>query len=253
VQEVSPDAPGVRVLVVKTGERLAYGRTEPQKAMVRVRVDLDALQRRVEQGRLMAPAKVGAATARILRRYHGDRYFGWAYHEGHFQFSQHPGYHPKEEAGEGTYDLQTTEANLTSLLAMPLYKGLREVEGAICSLKDVIELRPFYYRTDHRVAAHVFVTALAFLLHRALAKKLKEVGSVCPPRRRSARFAGSRSSWGPGTPSGPSPAGPLGRPRSSLRSGSRALILRARPRRWPGSRSDNRPDRPHRYRWVADQ
>ena len=57
-----------------------------------------------------------------------------------------------------------------------LYKRLSEVERAFCSLKDVIELRPIYHQTDPRVEAHIFVAALAFLLHRALEKKLKAAG-----------------------------------------------------------------------------
>ena len=34
-------------------------------------------------------------------------------------------------------------------------------------------MRPIYHRTDDRVEAHIFVAALAFLLHRAIEKKLK--------------------------------------------------------------------------------
>ena len=34
-------------------------------------------------------------------------------------------------------------------------------------------MRPIYHRTDDRVQAHIFVAALAFLLHRAIEKKLK--------------------------------------------------------------------------------
>jgi hypothetical protein len=57
--------------------------------------------------------------------------------------------------------------------AVSLYQELSEVERAFANLKDVIELRPIYHRTDQRVQAHIFVAALAFLLHRALEQKLK--------------------------------------------------------------------------------
>jgi len=40
-----------------------------------------------------------------------------------------------------------------------------------CHLEDIIELRPIYHQTDRRVGTHLFVAALAFLLHRALEKK----------------------------------------------------------------------------------
>ena len=39
-----------------------------------------------------------------------------------------------------------------------------------------LDLRPIYHRTDDRVQAHIFVAALAFLLHRAIEKKLKAAG-----------------------------------------------------------------------------
>ena len=37
-------------------------------------------------------------------------------------------------------------------------------------------MRPIYHRTADRVQAHIFVAALAFLLHRAIEKKLKAAG-----------------------------------------------------------------------------
>ena len=56
---------------------------------------------------------------------------------------------------------------------MTLYKDFSEVELAFAGLKDVIDMRPVYHGTDERVKAHIFVAALAFLLHRAIEKKLK--------------------------------------------------------------------------------
>ena len=37
-------------------------------------------------------------------------------------------------------------------------------------------MRPIYHRTDDRVQAHIFVATLAFVIHRALEKKLKAAG-----------------------------------------------------------------------------
>jgi Transposase len=56
------------------------------------------------------------------------------------------------------------------------YKELSDVERAFRSLKDVIEMRPVYHRDGGRVQGHIFVAALAFLLERALEKKLKAAG-----------------------------------------------------------------------------
>ena len=56
---------------------------------------------------------------------------------------------------------------------MRLYKELADVERSFANLKDVIDMRPIYHQTDARVQAHIFVAALAHLLHRAIEKKLK--------------------------------------------------------------------------------
>ncbi len=115
VQEVPSDEPGVRVFVVLSDERLAYERSQRLISMERVRVQLEALQKRVASSHLKAPEKIGAAAARILARSHGQRYFDWVYEDGHFR----------------------------------------------------------HHQTADRVKAHIQVAALAFLLHRALEKRLE--------------------------------------------------------------------------------
>ena len=129
-----------------------------------------------QEGRLKAPEKVGAAAARILACNHGHRYYGWSYEDGVFRFFEHPVHFTREQAYEGKYVVQTEEPNLSAVEAVRLYKELSEVERAFANLKDVIDLRPIYHRTDHRVQAHIFVAALAFLLHRAIEKELKAAG-----------------------------------------------------------------------------
>lgn len=173
VQEVASDQPGVRVFVVHSEERLAYERAEREKAMQRVRTHLEALEKRVADGKLRAPEKIGAAAARILARTHGYRYYDWSLTEGKFQFVEHPVNLAHEKAIEGTYLIQTEEPHLSPVEAVTVYKELSEVERAFAALKDVIEMRPIYHRKADRVRAHIFVASLAFLIDRALEKKLK--------------------------------------------------------------------------------
>src|SRR5256885_16344041 len=73
-------------------------------------------------------------------------------------------------------EVQTEEANISAVEAVRIYKELSEVERAFCNLKDVLDMRPIYHRTDDRVQAHVFVATLAFVLHRFIEKKLKAAG-----------------------------------------------------------------------------
>jgi transposase len=173
VQEVASNKPGVRVFVVHSEEREAFERAQRSKAMDRVRIRLEKLQQRVTKGRLKAPEKIGAAAARILSRNHGHRYYDWRYDNGAFRFFEHPIHFTREQVYEGKYVIQTEEPNLSAVDAVRLYKELSEVERAFADLKDVLDMRPIYHQTDNRVDAHIYVAALAFLLHRAIEKKLK--------------------------------------------------------------------------------
>jgi transposase len=172
VQEVAGEGPGVRVFVVHSEERLAYERSMRERAMERTRVELERLSKRVAEGKLKAPEKIGAAAARILSRHHGQRYYGWEVKEGEFHYFEHPNLE-REKAYEGKYLIQTEEQGLTPVEAVEAYKELSEVERAFRSLKDVIKMRPIYHRDEGRVQGHIFVAVLAFLLERALEKKLK--------------------------------------------------------------------------------
>lgn len=176
VQEVSSGREGVRIFVVDSEERLDYERTEREKAMKRVRLELEALQRRVEDGKLKAPERIGAAAERVLQRNHGYRYYEWEFVKGRFQYFEHRTNLKREQAYEGKYVIQTEEKHLSAVEAVRVYKELSEVERAFSSLKDVIEMRPIYHKTDDRVQAHIFVAALALLLHRGIEKKLKRAG-----------------------------------------------------------------------------
>lgn len=176
VQEVASDTPGVRVFVVQSDERMSYERTQREKAMQQVREELDALKERVAKGKLNAPEKIGAAAAAILGRHHGFRYYDWELKDGQFRYFEHPVNFQQEQAIEGKYLIQTEEVHISALKAVEIYKELSEVERAFAELKDVIEMRPIYHQNTRRVQAHIFIASLAFLLDRALEKKLKSAG-----------------------------------------------------------------------------
>jgi transposase len=176
VQEVTSKKPGVRVFVVHSEERFEYERAQREKSKGRVLKKLEALEKRVASGRLKAAEKVGAAVAAILKRNHGHRYYDWSYKAGVFRFFEHPVHFTREQAYEGKYVIQTEEPNLSAVDAVRLYKELCDVERAFANLKDVLDMRPIYHRTDDRVEAHIFVATLAFVIHRALEKKLKAAG-----------------------------------------------------------------------------
>jgi transposase len=175
VQQVASDEPGVRIFVVHSDDRMAYERSMRERSMGRTRSSLEKLTRRVARGQLKAPDKIGEAAARILARNHGHRYYDWKLTEGTFQFFECDNL-AREKAFEGKYVIQTEEPGLSAVAAVQAYKELSEVERGFRALKDVIQMRPIYHHKTERVQAHIFVAALAFLLDRALEKKLKAAG-----------------------------------------------------------------------------
>jgi len=61
---------------------------------------------------------------------------------------------------------------------LALHLGLHRAGGRPARLDlALLEVRPVHHRKEERVRAHVFVAALAFLLDRALEKKLRAAGS----------------------------------------------------------------------------
>ena len=173
VTEVAGEEPGVRVFVVQSEERLAYERGMREAAMEKTRQALEKLSLRVAAGRLKKAQKIGEAAARILGRNHGSRYYGWSFEKGLFRYFERPGHLAPEKALEGKYVIQTEELDLSAVQAVEAYKDLSEIERSFRELKDLVEMRPIYHRRPKRVRAHIFIAALAFLLARALEKKLK--------------------------------------------------------------------------------
>lgn len=176
VQEVPSGESGCRVFVIDSEERRQYEQAMRERAMERTRTKLEKLRQRVAAGKLTDPAKIGAAAERILGAHHGYRYYTWELQRGRFEFCESPSHLEREKRLEGKYVVATSEKDLSALDAVALYKDLTDVERGFRQLKDVMAMRPIYHRAEPRVRAHIFVAALALLLHRLLERRLQEAG-----------------------------------------------------------------------------
>ena len=176
VQEVPSGKRGMRVLVLDSDERRQYEQSMRARAMDRVREKLEKLRKRVQNGKLTDAAKIGAAAERIMQAHHGHRYYRWRLEAGQFSFEEDPLHLGQEKRIEGKYLIATSEARLDILEAVRRYKELSEVERGFRCLKDVLEMRPIYHKSQRRVRAHIFVAALALLLTRVLECRLKDAG-----------------------------------------------------------------------------
>jgi transposase len=176
VQEVPSGREGVRVFVIDSDERQQYEQRMRERSMQRVAEKLAKLQRRVQEGKLLDAARIGAAAERIMAAHHGYRYYRWRLEDGRFHFEEDPLHLGREKRLEGKYLITTTEKDLKPLEAVRLYKELDEVERGFRCLKDVLQMRPIYHKSERRVRAHIFIAALALLLTRLLERRLKEAG-----------------------------------------------------------------------------
>ncbi len=108
--------------------------------------------------REQAAGLIGEAAGKILSQNHGQRYYDWRLAgEERLEYWENESC-AQEKRREGHWLLETEE---TELGAVRAYQELWRVEAAFRSMKDVLELRPIWRRTDERVQAHVLVATLA--------------------------------------------------------------------------------------------
>jgi transposase len=182
-QEVPSGVDGLRVIIVDSDERREYEQAMCQKAMERTRQALEKLQGRVAAGKLKQPEKIGAAAERLLQRSHGYRYYSWDLDRGAFRYFENTKGLASERGIEGKYVIATSEAALSILEIVAIYKDLSDVERGFRQLKDVLAMRPIYHQIEERVKAHIFVAALALLVQRLLHRRLEQAGIEFSPER----------------------------------------------------------------------
>src|SRR5271165_1572595 len=182
-QEVPSGVDGLRVIIVDSDERREYEQAMRQKAMERTRQALEKLQGRVAAGKLKQPEKIGAAAERLLQRNHGYRYYSWNLDHGAFRYIENTRGLASEQGIEGKYVIATSEAALSVLEIVAIYKDLSDVERGFRQLKDVLAMRPIYHQIEARVKAHIFVAALALLVQRLLHRRLEQAGIDFSPER----------------------------------------------------------------------
>lgn len=183
VQEIHLEDNRTRYFVIDSQERKDYEQSMRQRSMQRARQQLQKVKSKVVAGRLKDPAKMGAAASRAVSNNHGHRYYYWQVTgPGQFDFFEDKDKLQAEIAREGKYILKTDNPDITATEAVACYKELNTVERGFRDLKDVIEMRPMYHKTDERIEAHIFVASLALFLKRSLeyqlAEKLPEISAT---------------------------------------------------------------------------
>jgi hypothetical protein len=182
VQEVASGEEGMRVFVVESDDRKEYEQALRLKSMTRAEEHLRKVASAVAKGRVKKAAKIGARAARALQKDKGFRYFSYRIDgDGKFDYWEDEKKLEAETVREGRYILTTDHAELTPEEAVQHYKELGDVEDAFRHLKDVVEGRPIFHKTDPRVCAHLFIAHLALLLICHLRRRLDDAEVILSP------------------------------------------------------------------------
>jgi hypothetical protein len=166
---------GRRHVVVDSPPRRRRDDRRREELLARTEDELIALDRRVRAGRLVDPAKIGAAAQRILGPSPVSRCFTTSIAEGRFVWDydqQALDYEQRLLAGRYvlTTSLAADQASTTEVVTH--YQSLANVEHRFKVMKDFLGLRPVYHWTEQRVAGHIAICVLAAVIEAVIANQL---------------------------------------------------------------------------------
>ncbi|MBI5445739.1 MAG: IS1634 family transposase [Deltaproteobacteria bacterium] len=182
LRESSPRNPGQkksRVFIKrsKVGEEThilcrSEGREEKDRAIrekqeARLLRDLAKLEKRVNEGRLVAEAKIHQAIGRLKERYpRVARYYRMDYDAEMKVLSWQEDKERKDRAKlfDGGYVLKTDRTDLSEDEIWRMYMLLTRIESAFRSMKSPLLERPIFHHREDRVQTHIFLCVLAYHL-----------------------------------------------------------------------------------------
>jgi transposase len=164
-----------RYVVVDSPRRHVRDDARRQELLAATEDGLIALASRVRKGRLVDPAKIGAAADRILRDSGVSRCFSTKIAHGVFTWDyDEKAMDYEEKLLAGRYVITTSLDNKSASTARVVahYKSLQSVERRFRVLKDFLALRPVFHYTEKRVRGHVAICVLAAVIEAAMALDL---------------------------------------------------------------------------------
>jgi transposase len=174
----------------KTTEQEIYvlcmspGRKQKDKAIrekqeQRLIDDLAKLEKRVREGRLVKPEKIGEAIGRLKERYpRVARYYRIEYDPLAKKFS-YPLIDDKHAVAtrlDGSYLLKSDRKDLSAEEIWRTYNLLTKAEDAFRAMKSPLSERPIFHQLERRVETHIFLCILAYHLMVAIEKMLRDKG-----------------------------------------------------------------------------
>ena len=164
-----------RYVVVDSPRRHVRDDARRQELLAATEDGLIALAERVRKGRLVDPAKIGAAADRILRDSGVARCFSTKITHGVFTWDYDEkamAYEEKLLAGRYVITTSLDEKTASTAQVVGHYKALQSVERRFRVLKDFLALRPVFHYTEKRVRGHVAICVLAAVIEAVMALDL---------------------------------------------------------------------------------
>ena len=161
-----------RYVVVDSPRRHMRDDARRQELLAATEDGLIALANRVRKGRLVDPAKIGAAADRILRDSGVARCFSTKITHGVFTWDyDEKAMDYEEKLLAGRYVITTSLDQKTASTAQVVahYKALQSVERRFRVLKDFLALRPVFHYTKKRMRGHVAICVLAAVIEAVMA------------------------------------------------------------------------------------
>lgn len=150
-----------------------------EKHEQRLLTDLDKLRKRIANGRLVDPLKIGEAIGRLRERYPRVARYYSIQHDPDAQLllaaRDEQRYAVAREL-DGAYMLKTDRDDLSADEAWRIYIALTRAEAAFRGMKSPLAERPIFHHLTHRVEIHIFLCVLAYHLLVAIENTLRDRG-----------------------------------------------------------------------------
>ncbi|MFB6368581.1 MAG: IS1634 family transposase [Gemmatimonadota bacterium] len=166
-----------RLVVLRNPERAERDREKREDALAHLEETLPRLNRQIERAREEAEAEEGKeyshppAVCELLSH---DFYGKYVREKADHSLAIDRGRVRAEERLDGKSLVSTTDPSLSAAEVATGYKELAEAEAAFRTLKQTLDLRPLYHRTEERITAHVLLCWLGLLLVRLAEKETGE-------------------------------------------------------------------------------
>jgi transposase len=158
-------------------------RREKETAMLssaesRFLADIDALRKRIEEGRLKDAAKIERAIGRLQKKHpRANRFYELRHVDGTLEAIRNEERHAQASELFGDYVLKT-ERTLSAAETWSLYMVLLQAEEGFACLKGSLGLRPNFHQLEQRVEAHIFISVLAYHLLTWIRETLRPAGEL---------------------------------------------------------------------------